>query len=52
MDDAAAGMMGVLGTTAMIGIGVAGAGMVLRQMDRMGDSVSQPQRRRRRVKRK
>jgi hypothetical protein len=48
-EDAAAGMMGVLASTAMIGVGVAGAGMVLKQMNNLGNSVS-PQRRRRRAR--
>ncbi len=52
VDDAAAGMMGVLASTAMIGVGVAGAGMVMKQMDKMGDVATQQPRRRKRKSRK
>lgn len=47
-DDFAAGMVGLLGSTVMLGVGVAAAGSLIRQVDRMGEQT--PRRKRQRKK--
>jgi hypothetical protein len=45
-DDFAAGMVGLLGSTVMLGVGVAAAGSLIRQVDRMGDQPPKQKRQR------
>jgi hypothetical protein len=48
IDDAAAGITGVLGSTVMLGIGAAGGMAVVNMVDRMGRKATQAPRKRKR----
>lgn len=50
IDDAASGMMGIIGTTALVGVGAAAGMATVKMMDRMGNQMTRKQRRTRKRK--
>jgi len=50
IDDAAAGMMGIIGTSAMIGVGAVAGMSMIKMMNRMGNSVTRTRKRTRKNK--